>query len=93
MTTTATFACGHTVTYERLLPPRNASRRKCPDCHRRESEAMGRAHSEMVRQDKIAMRQRQRAQSAHEYGREHDREVCPLCQAGASFFPREGTAA
>lgn len=75
--------CGHEVEYAIVKPGKS-----CPECRREEAQTMGEARSELIRRGFQLMKRRQRAQTAHEYGRLHDRAICPLCAVGATFWPR-----
>ena len=85
---TVLFGCGHTQTYERILPPPRPESRDCPPCRTSKVMAMGMAHSERVRREKREMATRATAERRHNYGRPHDQAVCPLCGAGAGFRAR-----
>ena len=76
------FDCGHEAEYSAIKPLR------CPTCRRERNEAMGRAMSEQVRRDKALEERRHVAQVKHSYGKEHERDVCPLCRQGSVFYKR-----
>jgi hypothetical protein len=81
------FGCGHLVEYQWLRPP-DPRHISCPVCRRGQNEAMGAAASERVRKSRRLRDRRHQAAQAHDYGRRHDRSICPACQAGASFNER-----
>ncbi len=73
---TATFPCGHSVTFQRVKPGP-----KCPTCRTTKNVAFGERVKERVHRDLELMHRRDAAQLSHEYGRPHNFDICPLCQA------------